>query len=545
VSIDLAVVGGTLLDGSGAPAVTADVHVVAGRIARLAPDLGPASARTVIDARGLHVAPGFIDMHAHSDLAVLGDDGHGSRLLQGITTEVLGQDGLSYAPVDDVTLARLRTQLRGWNGDPAGFSWDWRSVDEYLARLDAGTWTNVAYLVPHGNLRLLVMGDRDGRPTPAERDAMCDLLRTSLRAGAVGLSAGLTYAPGMFADTDELDALCRVVAEEGGYFCPHHRNYGSRVFESYAECFDLARRTGVALHLAHAHVSFPQNAGRVSELVALLDAALADGVDVSFDAYPYLAGMTSLHALLPGWVQSGEIDDILARLVDPDTRARVRRELDVDGTDGNQGLPVDWATVVLADVPGLSPDGLVGLNVAQLAAERGTDASEYFLDLVVATRLGASCLLHFGIEDHVRTLMRHPAHTVGTDGILVGARPHPRGWGTFPRFLGRYVRDADVMSLPEAIRHATSSPARRLGLTDRGRLVEGTQADLVVFDAETVLDLADYDMPRRSPRGIHHVLVNGDLVVRNGALTGRRAGSALRPLTGRAPVDSERKASTP
>lgn len=545
MSIDLAIVGGALLDGSGRPAVHADVHVAGGRVTRIGPDLGAADASTVVDARGLHVAPGFIDLHAHSDLAVFGDDGHGSRLLQGITTEVLGQDGLSYAPVDDATLTRLRAQLRGWNGDPEGLEWDWRSVEEYLARLDRGTWTNAAYLVPHGNLRLVVMGDREGRPSASELDGMRDLLRTSLRAGAVGLSAGLTYAPGMFADTDELEALCRVVAEEGGYFCPHHRNYGSKVFESYAECLDLARRTGVALHLAHAHVSFPQNTGRVGELINLLDAALADGVDVTFDSYPYLAGMTSLHALLPGWVQTGQLDDILTRLTDAKIRARVRRELNIEGSDGNQGLPVDWSTVVLADVPVRGAETLVGRSIAELATERETDPSECYLDLVVASRLGASCLLHFGIEDHVRTLMQHPAHTVGTDGILVGARPHPRGWGTFPRFLGRYVRDNGVLSLAEAVRHVTATPARRLGLTDRGILTEGARADVVVFDADDVLDLADYDAPRRAPRGIPHVLVNGDFVVRDGALTGRRAGTVLRRPTGLAPVDHQRKAFTP
>jgi len=529
MTADLVVRGGTVVDGLGNPPVEADVVVAGGRISALVPRGTRVDAGEVLDADGLTVTPGFVDMHSHSDVRILAEPDHPARLLQGVTTEVLGQDGLSYAPVDDATLARLRTQLKGWNDDPPGFDWSWRSVGDYLDRLDGRVAVNTAYLVPQGTVRLLVVGADDRPASPDELRRMRAVVRQSLAEGAVGMSSGLTYVPGMYADTDELVALNEVVAQAGGYFCPHHRNYGSRVLESYGECLEIARRTGVALHLAHCHVSFPVNAGRVGELVSMLDEAAAAGVDVSFDSYPYLAAMTSLHAVLPGWAQSGGTEDQLARLADPAARARIVHELDVVGTDGNQGLPVDWSTVVVSGMGGAPgyPD-VVGRSVADSARERGVAPAELCLDLVAASRFGASCLMYVGIEEHVRTLMRHPRHTVGSDGILVGDRPHPRGWGTFPRVLGRYVREEGVLDLVEAVRHMTSSAADRIGAPDRGRIAAGAAADLVVLDPETVLDLATYEDPRRGPAGIPHVIVNGAVAVRDGHLTGSRSGRVVR-----------------
>ncbi|GDY30990.1 N-acyl-D-amino-acid deacylase family protein [Gandjariella thermophila] len=525
--MDVVFRGARVIDGTGAPAFLADVGVAEGRIAEVdrRRRLG---GRRVVDADGLVLAPGFIDMHAHSDLQLLANPGHEAKVCQGVTLEVLGQDGLSYAPVDGAVLAALREQLVGWNGDPPGFAWDWRTVGEYLDRLDAGIAVNAAYLVPQGTLRAVCVGWDDRPATPSEVDAMRGLLDQGLAEGAVGMSSGLTYTPGMYADTGELVALCEVVAARHGYYCPHHRSYGAGALDAYAEMIEVSRRSGCPLHLAHATMNFPVNAGRAGDLLALLDGAIAGGCDVSLDSYPYLPGATYLSALLPSWAAAGGVDATVARLADPATRQRLRVELEETGSDGCHGVPVDWATIQISGVRRAEQAHLVGLTVAEAARRAGRAPAELYFDVLVAERLGTSCLMHVGHEDNVRTIMRHPAHTAGSDGLLVGERPHPRAWGTFPRYLARYVRELGVLGLEECVAHLTGRAARRLRLADRGLIREGYAADLVLFDPETVADTATFDQPGRLPAGIPHVLVNGVPVVRDGVRTGALPGRSLR-----------------
>jgi N-acyl-D-amino-acid deacylase len=335
--LDLLIRGGRVIDGSGAPAFPADVGIAGDRIAAVG-RVDEAAART-IDATGLFVCPGFVDMHTHSDLKLLTEPLHEAKVCQGVTLEVLGQDGLSYAPVTDEVLEQLRAQLAGWNGDPPGFDWSWRSVAEYLDRLDEGIAVNAAYLVPHGTLRACAMGYDDRAPTGPELAHMRRLLAEGLEQGAVGLSAGLTYAPGMYADDDELVALCEVVHDFGGFYCPHHRNYGLHALEAYADQIEIARRAGVPLHFAHAHLGFDVNRGRAPELLALIDGS---GIDVTLDTYPYLAGATYLHAFLPSWMHAGGAQETLARLRDPSLRERLRVEMEIEGSDGFHEIPIDW-----------------------------------------------------------------------------------------------------------------------------------------------------------------------------------------------------------
>lgn len=522
---DLVFSGATVVDGTGAPAHRADVAVTGGRIAAIG---RVGRSGRVIDADGLVLAPGFVDMHSHSDLQVLARPDHLAKVSQGVTLEVCGQDGLSYAPVDDAALAVLRTQLAGWNDDPPGFDWSWRSVGEYLDRLDRGVAVNVAYLVPQGTVRMLAVG-WDARPaTERELDRMRELVATGLAEGALGMSTGLTYPPGSYADTEELVALCEVVAAGGGYFSPHHRSYGAGALAAYAEMVEVSRRSGCPLHLAHATMNFPVNAGRAGELLALLDDALAAGCDVSFDTYPYVAGATYLSALLPSWSTEGGLDATLARLSDQDVRERIRVDLEEVGSDGCHGVPVDWAAIEISGVRRPEHAHLVGRSVLAAAAAAGRAPAELYFDVLVADRLGTSCLMHVGHEDNVRTIMRHPAHTGGSDGLLVGARPHPRAWGTFPRYLGRYVRELGVLGLAECVAHLTGRAARRLRLTDRGLVREGYAADLVLFDPTTIADTATFDEPRRPATGISHVLVNGVPVIDDGRHTGALAGRAVR-----------------
>lgn len=529
---DLLLRGGTVIDGAGNPAFRADVAVDGGRITAVG-RLADTTADRTIDVSGLAVAPGFIDMHSHSDLQVLANPDHEAKVRQGVTVEVLGQDGLSYAPVDDQVLDDLRRQLRGWNGDPDGFDWNWRSVGEYLDRLDEGIAVNAAYLVPHGTVRMMVTGMDDRAPSAAELDQMRQLVATGLEEGAVGMSAGLTYAPAMYADDEELVALNEVVAAYGGYYCPHHRNYGSHALEAYADCIEVARRSGVALHYAHAHVSFEVNRGRADEFLAMVDAARADGIEVTMDTYPYLAGCTYLHSLLPGRFHTGGHEATIERLRDESLREGLREELEETGSDGFQGIPVDWSSIVISGTSRPHNEALVGEDLESAAAAADRRPVDFLCDLLVDEDLGTTVIEFIGDEENVRRIMTHRAHMAGSDGILVGTRPHPRAWGTFPRYLGHYARELGVISMEAAVRKMTSLPALRLGFTDRGLVRPGMVADLVCFDPAEVEDVATYDDPCRPPTGIPWVFVNGVGVVEDDHLMGRLPGRSLRRRGGR------------
>jgi N-acyl-D-amino-acid deacylase len=521
--MDLVFANATVVDGTGTQGYRASVGVRDGRIVEVGSSV---SGPIVVDADGLVLAPGFIDMHSHSDLVLLTEPAHVAKVSQGVTLEVIGQDGLSYAPVDENVLGMLREQLAGWNGDPPGFDWNWRSVGEYLNRLDRGIAVNAAYLVPQGTVRMRHVGWADRQASRAEIDAMRADVAMGLREGAFGMSSGLTYPPGMYADTDELVALCEVVAAHGGYYSPHHRGYGATALDAYGEMIDIARRSGVPLHLAHATMNYPVNAGRAHELLALLDKA--SDCDISMDTYPYLAGATYLAALLPSWAAEGGPVATMVRLSDIDIRQRILVEIEVTGSDGSNGVPVDWDTIEINGVRHVRNAHLVGHTIAASAARLGVAAGELYLDTLRDDELGTSCLMHVGDEDNVRTIMRHGAHTGGSDGLLVGDKPHPRGWGTFPRFLGRYVRELGVLGLAECIEHLTSRPARRLGLTDRGVVRRGAVADLVLFDPDTIADTATFADPRQPARGIHTVLVNGVRVLSEGRPTGALPGHSIR-----------------
>ncbi|GAA0602804.1 D-aminoacylase [Kribbella sandramycini] len=527
---DLLITGATVLDGTGAPGYTADVVVDAGRIAAIGAER-PAARRT-IDAAGLALSPGFIDMHAHSDLQILATPDHTAKVSQGVTLEVLGQDGLSFAPIDDPTRAAIRRQIAGWNGEPADFDFSWSTVAGYLDRLDQGIACNAAYLVPQGTLRMMVVGTENRPATPAELAQMKVLLADALREGAVGMSSGLTYTPGMFADTAELVELCRVVAQYGGYYAPHQRSYGRGALDAYGEMVEVARQAGCALHLTHAVMNFAPNVGRGADLIAMIDKALADGLDVSTDTYPYLPGATTLAATLPSWTAEGGPDAQLARLQDPATRARIAHEMEQVGSDGCHGCVIEWETIEIGGVRNPALAGVVGRTVAAIAGETGKPASDVFFDLLIADDLGTSILQHVGHEENVRTIMRHPSHTGGSDAILVGGKPHPRSWGTFPRYLGRYVRELGVLELADCVHHLTGRAARRLGLTDRGLVRAGYHADLVLFDPATIHDTATFENPRQQAVGIPYVLVNGTPVIDDGHRTDDLPGRAIRRTDG-------------
>ncbi|KUM77674.1 amidohydrolase family protein [Streptomyces griseorubiginosus] len=513
-----------VVDGSGDPWYRADVVVDRGRIVSIVKEAADAGcqrpkARRELDAEGLVLSPGFIDMHAHSDLALLRDPDHSAKAAQGVTLEVLGQDGLSYAPVDDRTLEEVRRAVTGWNGHGDDIDFDWRTVGEYLDRLDRGIAVNAAYLIPQGTVRALAVGWEDRAATPEELDRMRRLVAEGMEQGAVGMSSGLTYTPGMYAEDAELTELCRVVARYGGYYCPHHRSYGAGALEAYAEMVALAREAGCSLHLAHATMNFGVNEGRAPELLTLLDEALAAGADITLDTYPYTPGSTTLAALLPSWASEGGPEETLRRLADDGTAERIRHDLEVVGADGCHGVPVDWDTIEISGVGDPALTRYVGHRLDGWTTAR---------HLLLTDRLASSILQHVGHEENVRTIMRHPAHTGGSDGILHGAKPHPRAYGTFPRYLGTYVRELGVLSLEECVAHLTSRPASRLRLRDRGLIKEGYRADLVLFDPRTVTPGSTFENPRQLPTGIPHVLIDGKPVIEDGERTDVLAGRAVR-----------------
>jgi N-acyl-D-amino-acid deacylase len=499
------------VDGFGAPAVTTDVATRGPSIAAIG-DLAKANAARVIDAGGLTLCPGFIDVHSHSDLPLLAHPRSEPKVGQGITTELLGADGLSYAPLTQSLLQEVRTYLAGLYGNPA-IDIPSDSVEAFLARLDHQTSTNTVYVVPHQALRLMVRGWRGGPANDAELQQMSELLEAGLKQGARGLGTGLDYFPHGTCTTDELVALGRVVARFDGVLVAHVR-YWIGVVAAVQEMAEVAAQSGVRVLISHM---------RNAEALPLIDEARARGLDIEFDTYPYNAGSSMFLMYLPFWVNEGGPNEMLRRLGDASVRARLRAER-------HERLNGDLSTMIVSTVG--EADALrsyEGRSLEWVMRERRqSDPVEAICDLLLETHLAAGFVGQGGIEDSLRACIAHPGHLASTDAVLVGGRPHPRGWGTYPRYLGRYVRELGVLSLEECIRHMTGAAAECLRLNDRGLVRPGLAADLVLFDAERVLDRATFEEPRLAPEGIHLVVVNGEVVVDSGRHTGATPGIALR-----------------
>lgn len=528
---DLLIEGGRVIDGTGSPWFWADVAAAGDQIVAVG-NLAGEAARDTIKADGRFVSPGFIDMHTHSDLQPLVNPTHECKIYQGVTTDVIGHDGLGLAPATPETAAILRDQLSAWNGLPE-IDRDWTTLTGYLDRFDGGAAVNVATFASQGTIRMAVVGMENREPSAAEMARMKAILGQCMREGAIGLSTGLTYAPCMFASDDELVELCQVIRPYQGFYCPHHRNYGVEALKGYRDSIEIGRRAGVPVHLTHCHLSFPINQGRVGELIDMIDQARADGVEVTLDAYPYLAGQTYLHAMLPSWAHEGGVEGILGHLRSPESRAKLQHELEVTGSDGMQGVQLGWEMLRIGGILGDHDPAIIGMALPEAAQRAGKPPFDFFADLLLETRLGVSCLAFFGIEEHVQAIMQHPAHVVGSDGILVGGQPHPRGWGAHARFLSHYARDLGLMNWEEGVRKITSAPARRIGCLDRGLVRPGCKADLTVFDPETLRATATYAKPRSLAEGVSDVVVNGVRALADGQHTGATPGRALRDPFGR------------
>jgi len=527
---DLLIRGARIVDGTGAPAVTGDVGVEDGVIREVG-RLGRPAARRVVAADGAVLAPGFIDLHTHSDFTLPRFPRAPAMTRQGVTTQVLGNCGFSPFPVAGPTAELLRAYTGFLDG---GLDWEWRTLDEYARRLAALPLAcNLALLVGHGSVRIAVMGFADRAPSGAELAAMRDLVAEAMRQGAFGLSSGLIYAPGSFAGTGELAALAEVAAGSGGFYASHIRDEAAGLLDAMGEALEVGRRSGAPVQLSHHKAMGRANWGKVRDSLALLERAHA-AHDVLADQYPYTAGSTTLLALLPGWALAGGVPALRSRLADPAARRRIvddlaRRER---GELHAGERELDPASVVVADVPRGPLERYRARSLADSARAEGVGAGEVALRLVEGAPGGVQIVWHAMDEADVRTVLAHPLVAVASDGWTVdpglGGVPHPRSYGTFVRVLGRYVRQQRVLALEAAVRKMTGLPARRLGLADRGTIAPGMAADLVVFDPDRVIDRATYAQPHRFCDGVSHVAVNGRLVIDDAEDTTAPAGQVLR-----------------
>lgn len=522
------IVNGTVVDGTGAPASPGNLRLEGDRIAEAGPGAVPPAetADRVIDAAGLAVAPGFMDLHSHSDVALMVDPVVQSKLNQGITLELVGQDGMSLAPLTDEVAGPWRQHLAGLAGS-YDVDWTWRTFDEYLDRFGAIA-PNVAALVGHGTLRLCVAGMEKRPLTREELDRAKGLLRDSLDAGAFGLSGGLVYQPGSYGTFEEMVELNRIVAEAGKLWMVHIRYEGDRILEGLDEMFRLAEETGVALHISHFKALGRRNWGRGPEIVAAVDAARARGLDVTADQYPYTAGSTMLAAIMPPWVHAQGPAQLLAWLQDPVTLGRIEAEI-ASGLPDWEGFVAGtgWENVRISEIGGGRYPAIIGLSLTEIGESWGCTPFEAATRLLVEAELAVSMVLHAMHDDDVAAILRAPWRTGGTDALL-GGEPHPRAYGSYPRILGHYVRERGVIGLEEAVRQMTGAAAKRLRITDRGRIAPGMKADLVLFDPKEIADRATFERPRQYPEGIDWVFVNGQPVIEGTTVTGNLPGEVLR-----------------
>ncbi len=519
--------GGTIYDGRGGPGGIGNLVIEGNRIAAVG-DVAPRGER--IDVTGLAVSPGFIDTHSHCDLVCMSDRQLSPKLRQGITTDLLGQDGLSEAPIKREDVDRWRTHLSGLNDDPQ-LDWEWRSYGDYFERV-GGAALNMAGMVGHGTVRLHVMGMDDRAPTDAELAAMQALVDASLTEGACGFSTGLIYSPCVYSDTQELIEIGKVVRRHDSFMVYHMRYEGGRVLEGMDEVFQIARESGAACHISHFKARGKHAWGLSTRMSAAVERARAEGLDITADQYPYAAGSTMLGALLPPWCHARGIDGLNAFLRDPELEPTIRREIEEGRSDWESSIAnSSWGSIMISGVKSEANRWAIGKRIPEIAAQWGLDEYQTMVRLLLDENHAVSMILFMMQEGDVRHLLVQPWLMHCTDGLM-GGEPHPRTYGTYPKILGRYVRDENLMSLPDAIRKMTSLPAWRLGLVDRGELRAGAFADITVFDPDTVIDRSTYEEPRQFPTGIEHVFVNGAHAVRDGRETGNLAGRALRREAG-------------
>jgi N-acyl-D-amino-acid deacylase len=528
---DVLIKNGRIVDGSGRAAYVADVAIKGDRIVSIG-KLSQATAARTIDAQGLVVAPGFIDMLGQSETYLLIDPRAMSKVMMGVTTEITGE-GESVAPINERQIKEQEDFLKRYN-----LTIDWRTLDEYFKRLDKqGSGVNLGTFVGATQVREYVIGYDDRAPTPQELDQMKKLVADAMRDGALGLSTSLQYVPARFAKTDELIELAKVARQYGGIYATHQRSEANTIDASLDEVFEIAEKAQIPVEIWHLKTAYKKNWGRMSHVLARIKQARERGLDITADIYPYIAGSTSLSACLPRWAQEGGTEKMLARLRDPETRQRLKKEISEDQTEWENiylgsGGP---SGVLIGSVVNRELESLQGKRISEIAAEQKKDPLDTVFDLILADHGQTGAIYFMMSESDLRAAMQSPfvsfctdSGSRATDGPLAGSKSHPRGWGSYPRILGRYVRDEKLLSIEEAIHKMTGKPAARVGLRDRGLIKEGMFADITIFDPAKVIDKATFESPNQYPAGIVYVLVNGKISVDQGRRTTALAGRVLR-----------------
>jgi dihydroorotase/N-acyl-D-amino-acid deacylase len=528
---DIIIRHGRVVDGSGRAGLNADVAIKNDRIARIG-DLRNAKATREIDARGQVVAPGFIDMLGQSEQYVLIDPRAMSKVMMGVTTEITGE-GESIAPLNDRILKEQEDFNRRFN-----LTVDWRTLDEYFNRLSKqGVGINLGTFVGATQIREYVVGYDNRPPTAAELEQMKRLVADAMKDGALGLSTSLQYVPARFAKTDEIVELAKVAHQYGGIYITHQRSEANAIDDSMKEVFEIARRANIPAEIWHFKTAYKKNWGRMPEMLRRIAAARRQGLKITANVYPYVAGSTSLSACLPPWALEGGTDRMIARLKDAATRERLKKEISTDSKDWENiylgsGGP---GGILIGAVTNRELESWQGKRVSEIAAAQNKDPLDALLDFIIADHGQTGAIFFMMQESDMQAALKSPFVSIctdsgsrATDGPLAGSKSHPRGWGSYPRILGRYVRDQKLMPLELAIHKMTGLPAANVGLQQRGLIRPGYFADVTVFDPKTVIDRATFEDPNQYPIGINYVIVNGQLEVDNGKRTPELAGRPLR-----------------
>jgi len=528
---DIIIRNGRVVDGSGRPAFNSDVAIQADRIALIG-NLRGAKARREIDARGQIVAPGFIDMLGQSEQYVLIDPRAMSKVMMGVTTEITGE-GESIAPVNDRILKEQEDFNRRFH-----LTVDWRTLDQYFKRLEKqGAGINLGTFVGATQVREYVIGYDDRPPTAAELEQMKKLVADAMKDGGLGVSTSLQYVPARFAKTDEIVELAKVAHQYGGIYITHQRSEANAIDDSMKEVFEIARRANIPAEIWHFKTAYKKNWGRMPEMLQRIATARRQGLKITADVYPYVAGSTSLSACLPPWALEGGTDRMIARLKDSATRARLKKEVTTDSKDWENiylgsGGP---SGILIGSVTNRDLESWQGKRLSEIATSQNKDPLDTLFDFIIADHGQTGAIFFMMQESDMNAALKSPFVSIctdsgarATDGPLAGSKSHPRGWGTYPRILGKYVRDEKLMPLEFAIHKMTGLPASNVGLRQRGLLREGYFADITIFDPSTVMDRATFEEPNQYPVGINYVIVNGQIEVDNGQRTPAEAGRVLR-----------------